>query len=441
MDFAAAMVLAGMISFVPPTIVLYLVLSPALSKQERRYTAWSFAIILILETILYLYFFHIGIFKMEWLSFKKMLLTYWPPLLLATFIISQPCFYQNLFVAGMEGLYISFLHTTCMSVTMVFITKGEFLDYCVLYLFAYSLVYVISAPLLLKFFRDLFFKYRTFSMLAFWKYAAWIPILISTYSAVLALRPGPLPEDNMISRVFQALSGIFMAVIMYTGTRQMSHQVHTQQKSHLLGAQMEALSDYTGLLQEMQKRMSIFRHDSRHQLRLLSELIGQGDEKAALAFLKSIDTELAQTQLQQWTKNKAINTAVTPGLEKLKIAGAKIIADLPFPQSLPFEIDLGHILAKALNLSAQILLSLPKDQRLLIIGATPIHQGLLVYVKHQVPPEIPDNKPDLLREELYGQLVPDLNAFSLTYEATFRYDLHEHLASLYITIPYQMDGK
>ena len=28
-------------------------------------------------------------------------------------------------------------------------------------------------------------------MLAFWKYAAWIPILISTYSAVLALRPGP----------------------------------------------------------------------------------------------------------------------------------------------------------------------------------------------------------------------------------------------------------
>ena len=94
MDFAAAMVLAGMISFVPPTIVLYLVLSPALSKQERRYTAWSFAIILILETILYLYFFHIGMFKMEWLSFKKMLLTYWPPLLLATnirsIVSSQP---------------------------------------------------------------------------------------------------------------------------------------------------------------------------------------------------------------------------------------------------------------------------------------------------------------------------------------------------------------
>ena len=45
---------------------------------------------------------------------------------------------------------------------------------------------------------------------------------------------------------------------------------------------MDALSNYTSLLQDAQKRMSIFRHDSRHQLRLLSELIGQYDDKATL---------------------------------------------------------------------------------------------------------------------------------------------------------------
>lgn len=436
MDFAVARVLAGMISFVPPTIVLYLALSPALSKQERRYTAWSFAIILILETILYLYFFHIGIFKMEWLSFKKMLLTYWPPLLLATFIISQPYFYQNLFVAGMEGLYISFLHTTCMSVTMVFITKGEFLDYCVLYLFAYSLVYVISAPLLLKFFRDLFFKYRTFSMLAFWKYAAWIPILISTYSAVLALRPGPLPEDNMISRVFQALLGISMAVIMYTGTRQMSHQVHTQQKSHLLGAQMKALSDYTGLLQEMQKRMSIFRHDSRHQLRLLSELIQQGDDEAALTFLDTLHTELQETQLQKWTKNKFINTAVSPGLERMRRAGFDVTVSLPLPQSLPFEIDLGSLMAKAIQISEQALEKQPEDHRIFFMGSHRTYDSLIIIVKHWIAEDDAAEDTDFLRYEPYGQIVPALNAFSTAYDASFRYDLKEHMVSLYLTIPY-----
>lgn len=63
-----------------------------------------------------------------------------------------------------------------------------------------------------------------------------------------------------------------------------------------------------------------------------------------------------------------------------------------FPPSLPFEIALGDILAKAIAMSAQALQSLPKDQRLLIIGTTPIHGGLLVFIKHAVSPDIPDDK-------------------------------------------------
>ena len=98
---------------------------------------------------------------------------------------------------------------------------------------------------------------------------------------------------------------------------------------------------------------------------------------------------------------------------------------------------MGDILAKAIAMSAQALQSLPKDQRLLIIGTTPIHGGLLVFIKHAVSPDIPDDKNDLLQEAPYAQFVPDLNQFSRLYEATFRYDLHNHLASLYLTIPYQ----
>lgn len=61
------------------------------------------------------------------------------------------------------------------------------------------------------------------------------------------------------------------------------------------------------------------------------QLIGQDDDKATLAFLKTIDTELSQTLLQLWTKNQAINTAITPGLERLKQDGVSIMADLPSP--------------------------------------------------------------------------------------------------------------
>ena len=430
-----------LLSILPPTCIQYLAFRPILQEPQKSRVWRSYAAIFVAEIVLFLAFFQTGWLEFRFLSYKKLLLSYWIPYFLAFSLISRPYAYQNLFVAGMQGIYTTTIHAVLMNLTLLVIPRSAFFAHLPIYLILYTALYVLFSPLLLIFFDRIFLKYRSLPLLAFWKYAAWLPILLSMYTGALSLKDGPLAHEYLIPRVFHILTGLFIAIIIYKGMKLIAHQVDLQHKNHLLAAQMDALSNYTSLLQDAQKRMSIFRHDSRHQLRLLSELIGQGDEKAALAFLKSIDTELAQTQLQQWTKNKAINTAVTPGLEKLKIAGEKIIADLPFPQSLPFEIDLGHILAKALNLSAQILLSLPKDQRLLIIGATPIHQGLLVYVKHQVPPEIPDNKPDLLREELYGQLVPDLNAFSLTYEATFRYDLHEHLASLYITIPYQMDGK
>ena len=134
---------------------------------------------------------------------------------------------------------------------------------------------------------------------------------------------------------------------------------------------MDALSNYASLLQDAQKRMSIFRHNSRHQLRLLSELIGQDDDKATLAFLKTIDTELSQTLLQLWTKNQAINTAITPGLERLKQDGVSIMADLPFPPSLPFEIALGDILAKAIAMSAQALQSCRKTSACSSSGRRP----------------------------------------------------------------------
>lgn len=240
----------------------------------------------------------------------------------------------------------------------------------------------------------------------------------------------------MISRVFQALSGIFMAVIMYTGTRQMSHQVHTQQKSHLLGAQMEALSDYTGLLQEMQKRMSIFRHDSRHQLRLLSELIQQGDDEAALTFLDTLHTELQETQLQKWTKNKFINTAVSPGLERMRRAGFDVTVSLPLPQSLPFEIDLGSLMAKAIQISEQALEKQPEDHRIFFMGSHRTHDSLIIIVKRGIAEDDAAEDTDFLRYEPYGQIVPALNAFSTAYDASFRYDLKEHMVSLYLTIPY-----
>lgn len=330
-----------LLSILPPTCIQYLAFRQILQEPQRTRVRRSYLVIFLIEIVLFMAIFQFGWLEFRFLSYKKLLMAYWIPYVLSFSLISRPYAYQNLFVAGMQGIYTTTIHALSMNLVLLFIPRSAFFTYLPIHLVLYTALYVLFSPLLLVFFDRIFLKYRSLPLLAFWKYCAWLPILLSMYSGFLSLEDGPLAHDYFLPRIFHALSGIFIALIMYMGTKLIAQQVDLQRRNHLLAAQMDALSNYTSLLQDAQKRMSIFRHDSRHQLRLL------------------------------------------------------------------------------------------------IIGTTPIHGGLLVFIKHAVSPDIPDDKNDLLQEAPYAQFVPDLNQFSRLYEATFRYDLHNHLASLYLTIPYQ----
>ena len=425
-----------LLSILPPTCIQYLAFRPILQEPQKSRVWRSYAAIFVAEIVLFLAFFQTGWLEFRFLSYKKLLLSYWIPYFLAFSLISRPYAYQNLFVAGMQGIYTTTIHAVLMNLTLLVIPRSAFFAHLPIYLILYTALYVLFSPLLLIFFDRIFLKYRSLPLLAFWKYAAWLPILLSMYTGALSLKDGPLAHEYLIPHVFHILAGLFIAIIIYKGMKPIAHQVDLQRKNHLLAAQMDALSNYTSLLQDAQKRMSIFRHDSRHQLRLLSELIQQGDDEAALTFLDTLHTELQETQLQKWTKNKFINTAVSPGLERMRRAGFDVTVSLPLPQSLPFEIDLGSLMAKAIQISEQALEKQPEDYRIFFMGSHRTHDSLIIIVKHWIAEDDAAEDTDFLRYEPYGQIVPALNAFSIAYDASFRYDLKEHMVSLYLTIPY-----
>ena len=194
----------------------------------------------------------------------------------------------------MQGLYIVALLTLIMNVELLFIPPSIFFQHITPFLMAYMLSYIVLAPLLLKFFRTLFITYRMVDMLSFWKYTAWIPVSLILYSAILAHTNEPIAREYLIPRVLQALFGICIAITMYLGTRKMHYAIELKRENAALLTQMEMFADYTRMLQSAQRRMSIYRHDTRHQLRLLSKLIQEKDDTASLALLKTLTQELAQ---------------------------------------------------------------------------------------------------------------------------------------------------
>lgn len=239
-----------LLSILPPTCIQYLAFRPILQEPQKSRVWRSYAAIFVAEIVLFLAFFQTGWLEFRFLSYKKLLLSYWIPYFLAFSLISRPYAYQNLFVAGMQGIYTTTIHAVLMNLTLLVIPRSAFFAHLPIYLILYTALYVLFSPLLLIFFDRIFLKYRSLPLLAFWKYAAWLPILLSMYTGALSLKDGPLAHEYLIPRVFHILAGLFIAIIIYKGMKLIAHQVDLQRKNHLLAAQMDALSNYTSLLQD-----------------------------------------------------------------------------------------------------------------------------------------------------------------------------------------------
>lgn len=125
----------------------------------------------------------------------------------------------------MQGIYTTTVHTLSITLVLLFVPRSVFFTYLPIHLVLYTALYVLFSPLLLVFFDRIFLKYRSLPLLAFWKYCAWLPILLSMYSGFLSLEDGPLAHDYFLPRIFHALSGIFIALIMYMGTKLIAQQV------------------------------------------------------------------------------------------------------------------------------------------------------------------------------------------------------------------------
>lgn len=161
-----------LLSILPPTCIQYLAFRQILQEPQRTRVRRSYLIIFLIEIVLFMAIFQFGWLEFRFLSYKKLLMAYWIPYVLAFSLISRPYAYQNLFVAGMQGIYTTTIHALSMNLVLLFIPRSAFFTYLPIHLVLYTALYVLFSPLLLVFFDRIFLKYRSLPLLAFWKYCA-----------------------------------------------------------------------------------------------------------------------------------------------------------------------------------------------------------------------------------------------------------------------------
>lgn len=421
-----------LLALLPSIFVQYRVFVPLLTPYESHRLAKAFILMYVVITLCVVLVFSQGIIGIAWISFKDIISLHAIPYLILGLLFVPAYRLQYIFVLGMQGLYIVALLTLIMNLELLFIPPSIFFQHITPFLMAYMLSYIVLAPLLLKFFRTLFITYRMVDMLSFWKYTAWIPVSLILYSAILN---EPIAREYLIPRVLQALFGICIAITMYLGTRKMHYAIELKRENAALLTQMEMFAGYTRMLQSAQRRMSIYRHDTRHQLRLLSKLIQEKDDTASLALLKTLTQELAQTRPYHWGENTCIRKTLLPLIEKAREDGIPVMADLSLAPHLPFEQELAQAAARLVNAAIAVSRSQDKSKQSITIIARQTETTIMLLIgNRQTGPVLmdaeghPQNGP-------YAEVIPALHQFIINHQGVGRYTCKKGWVIANVRIP------
>ena len=206
---------------------------------------------------------------------------------LAEFSVLFFCFGRG--ILPMQGSVFSFLFNFGYLPYEVFliykIHPYWFRHFCV-----YIPLFLAGMPLMMALFRWLFTETQFRERPSFWKYIGPVPLLICYYQSALGFYN--LSQEfhfmkSMIlyiifTRVIMILIGVFLVLSIRSGARQKQKMLQVRQKNLEMERQLEELSTYAAELRKQQQELAIIRHDSRHQLRVLGELMqaDQYDEAA-----------------------------------------------------------------------------------------------------------------------------------------------------------------
>ena len=137
-----------------------------------------------------------------------------------------------------------------------------------------------------------------------------------------------------------------------------------QQSAVLLTVQISALKEKLRRVKEVEDEIQIKRHDLRHQLQTVIELVAQGNRDAALEFLDAAQKRLDDQRVIRWCRPPVLDAVFTSYFDQAQNRGIQVEAKISLPDTLPVdEGELAIVLANGLENAIHANLELPQDQR------------------------------------------------------------------------------
>ena len=271
-----------------------------------------------------------------------------------------------------------------------------------------------------------------------WGVLTLIPCVFCGYFVLVSAWPGSY-LDNAVQRIY-LYSALVPLVIVYIAVfRSLVSQYRIQmerQNAALLTMQISALKEKLQKVKEVEEGIRIQRHDMRHQLQAVRELLAQGDRNSALDFLDTAQKRLDEQKVVRWCRPPVLDAVFSSYFEQAKNHGIRVDAAIALPETLPVdESELAIVLANALENAIHANLELPPEQRELrckMVGSP----GIMLEIANPCAGDVDfdDNGMPMTSREGHGLGVQSISAFCKKHGAVCEFDLSESWFRLRLVI-------
>ncbi|WP_204862795.1 sensor histidine kinase [Pseudoflavonifractor phocaeensis] len=177
-------------------------------------------------------------------------------------------------------------------------------------------------------------------------------------------------------------------------------------------------------VKEVEEGVRIQRHDLRHQLQAVTELVARGDREAALDFLDAAQKRLDERKEISWCRPPVLDAVFASYFDQAQRQGIRVEAKIALPDVLQVnESELAIVLANALENAIHANLTLPpalREIRCKMVGGP----GVMLEISNPHTGEISFDSSGLpvAKKEGHGLGVQSICAFCRKNGAVCQFD-------------------
>lgn len=277
---------------------------------------------------------------------------------------------------------------------------------------------------LLRFLRPLFLQTLLELRRGWWLMCL---VMAAYYAIIIYLIPGYVGITRSSTILKPAISLLmvgFYSILMFLFSS-IQKESETRHSAQLSALQLSALQSRMEAVKAAEDVIRTERHDLRHRLQAVAELVSRGDSKTALEFLDAAQIRLDERKEIRWCRPPVLDAVFSSYFDQAQRQGIRVEAKIALPNELPAkDSELAIVLANALENAIHANLALPREQREIrcrMVGSP----GIMLEISNPCTGNISFDSSGLpvAQKEGHGLGVQSISAFCRKHGAVCQFDL------------------